>query len=569
MKPNKKLNRVATRSLPFIFAVLFAVQAVVGAKQAPPKPAAETEAQRQQRMAWWREAKFGLFVHWGPVSLKGTEIGWSRGGERRGTGGRGSIPVEVYDNLYKEFNPVKFNAREWVAMARAAGMKYLVFTSKHHDGFCMFDTKLTDYKITNSPFKRDVVAELAKACHEGGIKLGFYYSPPDWHHPDYRTKNHARYIKYLHGELRELCSNYGRVDIIWFDGLGGKAVDWDSQNLFKMIRRLQPHVIINNRAGLPGDYDTPEQHIGGFQTNRSWESCITICRQWAWKPGDRMKSLKECIDILVRCIGGDGNLLLNVGPMPTGEIEPRQVARLKEVGEWLKRWGKTIYGTRGGPFRPGPWGASTYKGNKIYVHVLDWPEGSVVLPPIHKKIVASSVLTGGTATVRQTDERIEISVPPAKRQELDTIVVLKLDGPAAGVKVGRLASDSLTAGKAAAASNVYNNMKEHGPDKAVDDDPDTRWATDSGAHKVWLEVDLGKAVTIGRAFISEEYDRVRGFELLYKKGQDWKRFASGGKIGKNLTVKFDPVTARFVRLNILRATEGPTIWEFQLFPPKR
>jgi len=310
----------------------------------------------EQDMQRWREMKFGLFIHWGPVSLKGTEIGWSRGGERRGRSGTGSIPAEEYDNLYKQFNPVKFNADEWIQVARDAGMKYLVFTSKHHDGFSMFDSKLTDYKITNSPFKRDVVKELADACHKAGLKLGFYYSPVDWYHPDYRTENHSRYIEFLHGQIRELCTNYGRLDILWFDGLGGSAKDWDSENLFRMIRRLQPHIIINNRAGLPADHDTPEQRIGKFQTDRPWETCMTICRQWAWKPNDQMKSLKQCIQTLVWVVGGDGNLLFNVGPMPDGRIEPRQVERLKEMGDWLKKYGHTIYGTRGGPFKNGTWG---------------------------------------------------------------------------------------------------------------------------------------------------------------------------------------------------------------------
>jgi len=389
----------------------------------------------KQDMQQWREMKFGLFIHWGPVSLKGTEIGWSRGGERRGRDDKstGSIPVEVYDNLYMQFNPVKFDADEWVQVAREAGMKYLVFTSKHHDGFSMFDSKLTDYKITNSPFKRDVVKELANACHEAGLKLGFYYSPPDWYHPDYRTENHTLYIKFLHGQLRELCSNYGKIDIIWFDGLGGKAEDWDSEKLFKMIRRFQPNVIINDRAGLPGDHDTPEQRIGKFQSDRPWETCMTICQQWAWKPDDQMKSLKQCIDTLVRVVGGDGNLLFNVGPMPDGQIEPRQVARLKEMGDWLDKYGLSIYATRGGPFEPGDWGASTYKGDTIYVHVLNWDEDTLVLPPIPKKIIASSVMTGGEVTVRQTEQDIEISIPKAHRQELDTIIVLQLDGPADGI----------------------------------------------------------------------------------------------------------------------------------------
>jgi len=317
-------------------------------------------------MQWWRDARFGLFVHWGPVSLKGTEISWSRGGERRGIGGTGTIPVEEYDNLYKTFNPVEFDADEWVAIAQAAGMKYIVFTTKHHDGFSMFDSRATDYRITSpeSPFGRDVVAELARACHKAGMRLGFYYSPVDWYHPDYRTDHHDRYIKYMHEQVKELCSNYGTIDIMWFDGLqihpmsgsGGSNVydpalakDWDSPALFRTMRSLQPHVIVNNRCGLEGDFDTPEQHVGFFQTGRPWESCITICQQWAWKPDDTMKSLEECIRILASCAGGDGNLLLNVGPMPDGKIEQRQVDRLREIGVWLRANGESIYGTRGGP----------------------------------------------------------------------------------------------------------------------------------------------------------------------------------------------------------------------------
>jgi alpha-L-fucosidase len=391
-----------------------------------------------EQMQWWRDAKFGLFVHWGPVSLKGTEIGWSRGGERRGRNDKttGEIPVEVYDNLYQQFNPTQFDAKEWVATAQAAGMKYLVFTSKHHDGFCEFDSKLTTYTIMSSPFKRDVVGEIAKACHDAGLKVGWYYSPPDWHHPDYRTANHARYIEYLHGQLRELCTNYGKIDIIWFDGLGGKPDDWDSTALIRMIRELQPGVIINNRAGLPADHDTPEQRIGKSQTNRAWESCITICRQWAWKPNDEMKSLKQCIQTLVQVVGGDGNLLFNVGPMPTGEIEPRQIERLREMGEWLKKYGESIYGTRGGPFEPAKWGATTHKGSKVYVHIFNWPADTITLPAIPQKIASFSVLTGGKTTVNQTDKGVSISVPPADRQEIDTIVVIELERKAAEIKPG-------------------------------------------------------------------------------------------------------------------------------------
>jgi len=402
-----------------------------------------------ERLQWWRDARFGLFIHWGPVSLKGTEIGWSRGGERRGYRGHGTqVPVEVYDNLYKQFNPVRFNADQWVAIAKAAGMKYMVFTSRHHDGFSMFDTKADDYKITspNSPFHRDVVKELADACHRAGLRFGVYYSQPNWHHPDAFTDRHTNYLAYLKTQVRELLTNYGTLDIFWFDGLGKKAEDYDAVTLNKMIRELQPRIIINNRNGLPEDHDTPEQRIGQFQYDRPWESCITICRQWAWKPEDKMKSLTECLETLIRCAGGDGNLLFNVGPMPDGRIEPRQVRRLEEMGDWLKKYGETIYGTRGGPWKPTRSLASTRKGNTVYVHLLGYNGKTVTLPNIPRKIVASSVLTGGTAGVTQSDRHVLLRVdvlptrppangaaalvPPSTPPQIDSILKLELDGSA-------------------------------------------------------------------------------------------------------------------------------------------
>ena len=394
----------------------------------------ESQQELEARLQWWREARFGMFIHWGPVSLKGTEIGWSRGGERRGRNGTGTIDVEVYDNLYKQFNPIKFDADEWVQLAKDAGMKYLVFTAKHHDGFSMFDSKLTEYKITNSPFKRDVVKELSCACHKTGLKLGFYYSPVDWYHPDYRTERHDHYIEFLHGQIRELCSNYGKVDIIWFDGLGGKAEDWDSENMFRIIRSLQPHAIISNRAGLPGDHDTPEQRIGRFQTERAWETCMTLGRQWAWKPDDQIKSFQQCIHTLVRVVGGDGNFLFNVGPMPDGQIEPRQADRLREMGKWLSKYGQSIYAARGGPFKPGQWGASTHRDNQIYLHILNWKGESLTLPVIDRNIVRSSLLTGGKADIKKSQDGITVSVANEYQQEIATIVVLELDGPASDIE---------------------------------------------------------------------------------------------------------------------------------------
>lgn len=398
--------------------------------------APETTEQRENRLAWWREARFGMFIHWGPVSLKGTEIGWSRAGERRGyrwSQGTG-VPAEVYDNLYREFNPVQFDARAWVALARAAGMKYLVFTSRHHDGFSMFDTQAGDYKLTSplSPFRRDVVRELAGACQAAGLKFGLYYSQPDWRHPDAFTPDrHALYLAYLRAQVRELLSNYGRVDILWFDGLGKTAADYDAVEINRMARALQPHILINNRNGLPEDFDTPEQRVGAYQADRPWESCITICRQWAWKPEDDMKSFQECIQTLVFCAGGDGNLLLNVGPTPEGIIEPRQAGRLKEMGAWLARHGESIYGTRGGPWKPTRDLASTRRGSTIYLHILRSEGGRVELPALPRTVTSAVLLdTGKDVPFQQAGGNLVLSIDPAALDPVDTIIRLELDGSA-------------------------------------------------------------------------------------------------------------------------------------------
>jgi alpha-L-fucosidase len=407
----------------------------------------ETAKERDARLAWWREARFGMFIHWGPVSLKGTEIGWSRGAE---------VPVAEYDQLYKRFNPTLFDADAWVEIAKQAGMKYIVITSKHHDGFAIWDTKLSDYNIMNTPLHRDVLKELAAACRKHGIVFCTYHSILDWYHPDYPlgspggktvkpTPNMDRYVAFLKGQVAELIRNYGPLGVMWFDGEWEKP--WNperGQDLYDWVRSLQPSIIVNNRVGsaregmegttspggVSGDYDTPEQKIGNFQTSRPWESCITICEQWSWKPNDKLKSPKECLQTLALCAGGDGNLLLNVGPMPDGRIEPRQVERLREIGRWMEVNGRTIYGTRGGPFKPGTWGASTYKGNSIFVHVFEWPAAGLALPPIAKRIVSWDVLTGGRADVKQDAQAIRIAVPKEFRQNIDTLIELKLDGPA-------------------------------------------------------------------------------------------------------------------------------------------
>ena len=425
-----------------VFVICFILQPFFAEAQTPQKTTPE-------EMQWWKDAKFGLFIHWGPVSLKGTEIGWSRGSQ---------VPVEEYDNLYKQFNPSEFDAHEWVNMAKATGMKYIVLTSKHHDGFCLWDTKTTSYNIMSTPFKRDVIKELSDACKQEGITFCTYYSILDWYQPDYNISSRGgpgyklpagqspdmdRYVAYMKTHLRELITNYGPLGVMWFDG------EWEDpwthdrgQDLYKYVRSLQPGIIINNRVDkgrrgmegstgtdldYSGDFDTPEQRVGNYQIDRPWETCMTICRQWAWKPDDTMKSLKECIGILVNTVGGGGNLLLNVGPMPNGKIEQRQVDRLKEIGDWLEKNGESIYGTQGGPIPPQSWGVTTHKGNTLYVHVLSDTGSVIALPKLTSTINNAALFDGTPVAFETTDMGTVLKLPEENRDPNDTVIVVKLD----------------------------------------------------------------------------------------------------------------------------------------------
>lgn len=519
----------------------------------------------------WMDKRFGMFIHWGPVSLKGTEIGWSRGNQ---------VPQGEYDNLYTQFNPTNFNAEEWVQLAKDAGMKYIVLTTKHHDGFCLWNTRQTDYNIMHSPFGRDVVKEISDACRKEGIAFGTYYSVCDWHHPDFPLgspggtthKTNPKldaYTVYLKNQVTELCQHYGPLITMWFD----VAQEFDENRgrpVIELVRSLQPDIVINNRCPGAGDYETPEQVIGSFQRNRPWESCITLCQQWAWKPDDPMKPLDKCIRTLVCSAGGDGNLLLNVGPMPDGRIELRQANRLRELGNWLKPRGESIYGTRGGPFKPGRWGVSTHRGNRIFVHIFEWNSGdSITLPPIEKKVLSADLLPTGRMEFFQNQESIILKIQAANRDVIDTIVILKLDGSATEIPPLRVLSpnQALTINMKAAASNIYSQqIATYGPQKAFDDDETTRWATDAGTAAAWIEVDLGAPVAVSQAIIDEWAPRIENYELQYQVNGEWITIQKGTSLGRKAKLKFEPVTGQIFRLNILKASEGPTINEFWLLP---
>jgi alpha-L-fucosidase len=396
----------------------------------------EAYAGNKEKLAEWQADRFGMFIHWGPVTQTGKEISWSRGS---------GTPVEKYDQLYKTFDPVKFNADEWVSVAKAAGMKYIVLTTKHHDGFCLWPSRQTDYNISQTPYGKDVVRQLADACRRQGIKFGAYYSTTDWHNPDFpltspggsvkRPKSNLdAYTAYLKRQVAELMVNYGPLYVLWFD----VPQEFDKvrgNGVLNFLRSMQPDIIVNNRTGAPGDFDTPEQRVGGFNDKRPWETCMTIADQWSWKPNDKVKTLDVCIANLVRTAGGDGNFLFNVGPRPDGTIEPQQVARLKEMGQWMEQNGRTIYGTHGGPFKPTKWCVSTHKENVVFLHILDNKMAlrSVSLPDIGVAVKNASVVGGGKVKVQRKDGSIVLKISKKDFKPIDTIVELTMAGDVSNV----------------------------------------------------------------------------------------------------------------------------------------
>jgi alpha-L-fucosidase len=513
----------------------------------------ETKEQRDERMQWFRDAKFGLFIHWSPVSIQGTELSWSRNGKKPldvTNDPAGPIDDPVYDNLYKQFNPTKYNAKQWVKIAQDAGMKYMVLTCKHHEGFAMFHTKFRpEFSIAATPFKRDVVKELADACHEAGMRFGVYYSPRDWTHPDYGIGDNKKYVKFMNGQLRELLTNYGKVDIIWFDSYGHGDLEkfWQIGETWSLLKSLQPAAVINNRlavlaaynqqpAPYRGDYDTPEQSIGRMQTDRAWESCICfVGGQWSYRPNGEMQGFSQVVRDLVSCVTGDGNLLLDVGPMPTGEIEPRQTDRLKEVGDWLKKYGEAVYGTRGGPYRNGTWGGSCHKGNKLYLHISEWPVEGLGFDPLSNKVIAARTLTGAPVTIKQNADEFAVEVARKDREKPVTVIELTLEKPVESGRIlgaahapksylsehGALLSEKATL--EISSRSGYDDEKNHAR-LFSGDKTDYAFHTDKEKNP-WAKVDLGAVKTVNAVVIENCLNerRAEGLILSFSEdGQKWE-----------------------------------------------
>ena len=402
-----------------------------------------TQANLKNR-AWFQDAKFGLFIHWGIYSVLGQHE-WVMETEK--------IDIETYKKIAPFFNPTAFNAEEWVLMAKDAGMKYITITTKHHDGFAMYDSKISDWDIVDrTAYKKDILKELAAACKKHNLKLFFYYSQLDWHHPDYYPRgttgksagrpangNWENYIDYMNEQLSELLTNYGDVAGIWFDGWWDKKeANWQLDKTYKLIHSLQPAALIGSNHHLtpkPGEdfqmfeKDLPGENKGGFSGESKigslpLETAETMASKWGFSLQDKAyKSKKELIQYLVKAAGHNSNFLLNVGPMPNGKIQPEFRKTLSEIGAWTKQYGESIYGTRSGPIAPPVWGVTTKKGKTIYVHILEWKDENFLLPKIDEPVKNVSIFkVKEKLDYKNTEFGTVIKLPKEQLNSIDLIL---------------------------------------------------------------------------------------------------------------------------------------------------
>jgi alpha-L-fucosidase len=399
-------------------------------------------ATREERMKWWHEAKFGMFIHWGLYSVIGQHE-WAKEYE--------GIPIPQYEILAKHFHPKPNAARDWARLAKRAGQKYMVMTTKHHEGFCHWDSKLTDYNAVKQGPGRDLVKEYVEAARAEGLRVGFYYSLMDWHHPDgakCKTDEDARkrFVEYTHGLIRELLTNYGKIDVLWYDvSWPLTAEGWESERMNEMVFELHPEIIVNNRNGLQGDFSTPEQHIQASEEGRAWETCMTLNDSWGFnRYDDAWKTPKVIVDNLATCARGGGNYLLNIGPEPDGSIPPDTLAVLESVGKWMDTNGKAIYGTDRGQLGANVSGNFTRRGNTLYLHQHFWPghtpaaewltfyqpEAVIAIGGLKPKVLSARLLkTGQKVEFTQDEFTLRLTGLPLKAPDQPaTVIEIECDG---------------------------------------------------------------------------------------------------------------------------------------------
>ncbi len=419
-------NRMSRRDwVAFASAAPVAAAALMTACKQQKAPATRNDQQggaadRIRRMKWWHEAKFGMFIHFGLFTVVGKDV-WNYESE--------GWTMAEYEPLIRQFNPKPGAPREWAKLARRAGQKYMVLTTKNHDGFCLWDTKTTKFSSLFAPCKRDIIAEYVEAARAEGMRVGFYFSIFDWHHPDGERcagdeAARKRMVSYTHEQIRELLSNYGKIDILWYDGsrpnLGSQG--WESVKMNKMVFELQPEIVVNNRNALEGDFSTPEQKIVAEKEGRAWESCMTLNQSWGYHAADdEWRTPKEVLRNLVLCARDNGNYLVSIGPRPDGSVQKEAIHLLHQVGDWMDRNGSAVYGRERSQVTRYQYAGITRKGNTLFLHVHAWPGSEIRIGAIVTKALSARLLASGREIkFDQTAERLRLYGLPEKAPDFES-----------------------------------------------------------------------------------------------------------------------------------------------------
>ena len=535
----------------------------------------ETPAQRDVRMAWWREAKFGLFLHWGVYSVPAGKYGNNTSyGEWIMNSAK--IPVADYQNFAKQFNPVKYDPELWVKVAKDAGMKYIVITAKHHEGFAMYPSEASKWNIADAtPYQKDLLGPLVNAAKAEGLKIGFYYSQSqDWNNPGgakagfkegdgWDDAHKGSYDDYLKNvavpQVKEILTRYP-IDILWWD----TPMYMTPQRVAPLaaLTKLRPGLITNNRLGGGlGDTATPEQFVPVTGYPGDWETCMTMNDHWGYNANDqRWKSSTELIRKLAEICSKGGNFLLNIGPTAQGEFPPTSIERLHDIGQWMHVNSDSIYGTTAGPFAYLPWGVATRKGGRLYLHVFDWPKDGELRVPLDNEASSATLLAapGEKLAVKHESGRLVIQIPAAAPDAADTVVALDIAGDPVIRPLPTVGA------KATASASQPGNP----PANALDGTAEKVWRAPAEVKSAWLDIELVKPVAIA-AFGLDEPDvwpRLnQTFTLEAWVDGHWQKVAEGRTEGHGAKQAITPVTAQKFRLNVDCAKGSPGVAELQLY----
>lgn len=549
---------------------------LIGSGYSTPKETVKSDAKRDAKMAWWNDAKFGMFIHWGLYSVPAGK--WNN----RNTYGewimhQASLSRGTYADFARQFNPTQFNAEEWVKLAKAAGQKYIVITSKHHDGFAMFKSQASPYNIVDAtPFKRDVIAELAQACRKHEMKLGLYYSQAqDWYHPGGASSGNKQWDSGQKGQMmdyvkkvalpqvKEILSQYGDIAVLWWDT--PTNITAEMAKMFEEVVKKYPNMITNNRlgGGSAGDLETPEQFIPatGFP-GRNWEVCMTMNGHWGYNAYDEnWKSTRTLVRMLIDIVSKGGNFLLNVGPNQEGVIPQVNQTSLTEIGEWLSVNGEAIYGTTASPFPYLSWGRATRNGDKLYLHVFDWPTNGTLRVPMSCRVKSAYLMADKTKAlkVKQSPDAINIQMPAYAPDKDASVVVVELGSEP-------IIEPIHSTGKMV---KVSSTKDENSSKYLTDGNPQNRWSAAKGERKASLEIDLGakrsiQAMSLVEPWYPWDYTS-QSYELQASINGEWVSVTKGKTPGTGCTVSFERTNAQLFRLLLESDKNEPSLKEWILF----